>query len=210
MASHKTHQKGAIFAGLIGAFTSFILGMITIPQAIIIFLAGYTGGMAPDLDHDQGKSLRFSFRLISIIIPSIILWRHPELRENIQESLIYFSTMAGILYIPIQFLFKKMTIHRGIFHSVPAIIIYGEIFFLMVGKRTEDLPFQKSAAIIASLGYLTHLLLDEYSSLNFNGQRFKVKRSLGTALDFIKPNRRVTVIAYLLMLALFIPIYSQW
>lgn len=210
MANHKTHQKGAIFAGLIGALASFILGMTNIPQSIVIFLAGYTGGMAPDLDHDQGISLRYSFRLISITAPSIILWRHPEFRDSIQEAMLYFFAMAGILYIPIQFLFKKLTIHRGIFHSVPAIIIYGEIFFLMVGKRTEDLPFQKSAAIIASLGYLTHLLLDEYSSLDFNGQRFKVKRSLGTAIDFFKPNRQVTVIAYLLMFALFYPIYLQW
>ena len=53
----KTHQQGDP-AGLVGA---------TLPQSTngyhptagIIFIAGYTGGMAPDLDHDQGKSLRF-------------------------------------------------------------------------------------------------------------------------------------------------------
>ena len=57
MANHKTHQQGAIFAGLVGAIASFILGMTTLPQSIVVFAAGYTGGMAPDLDHDQSKSL---------------------------------------------------------------------------------------------------------------------------------------------------------
>lgn len=207
MANHKTHQQGAIFTGTVGAIASFILGMTSFPQSLVIFAAGYTGGMAPDLDHDQGKSLRTTFRLLSLVIPSIILWRHPEFRDNLPETLIYFVGIAGILYFPVQLLFKKLTVHRGIFHSVPAIIIYGELFFLLVGKRTEDLSFQKAAGIVASLGYLTHLLLDEYSSLNFNGQRFRVKKSLGTAIDFFKPNRFVTLLAYLLMFALFVPIF---
>lgn len=206
MANHKTHQQGAIFTGLMGAIASFILGMTTASQSIIVFAAGYTGGMAPDLDHDQGKSLRTTFRLISIVIPAVVIWRHPEFRTDIKTALLYFIGIAAILFFPVQFLFKKLTVHRGIFHSVPAIIIYGELFFLLVGKRSEELSFQKAAGIVASLGYLTHLLLDEYSSLGFTGQRFKVKRSLGTAIDFFKPNRVVTILAYLLMLILGAPI----
>ena len=61
--------------------------------------------------------------------------------------------------------------------------------FLLSGRQRHDIPFQKAMAIASSLGYFAHLLLDEYSSLNFDGHRFKPKRSLGTALDFIKPKQ---------------------
>ena len=210
MANHKTHQKGAIAAGIIGAITSFVLGMISLPQMLIVFIAGYTGGMAPDLDHDQAKALKACFRLLSFSIPALILYRHPEYRSDITQACMYFTAMAFILYVPVQFLFKKLTVHRGIFHSIPAAIIYGELFFLLVGKHAQSLSLQKAAGITAGLGYFLHLLLDEYYSVGFNGIHFKVKRSLGTAIDFIKPNKMVTVLAYSLLVFLLIPIYRQW
>ena len=181
MANHKTHQQGAILAGTVGAITALALNMVNIQQGVIIFIAGYTGGMAPDLDHDQGKSLRFIFKLMTIIIPAALIWKFPELHSSVITAAIYFIGIALLIYFPVRFIFRKLTVHRGIFHSIPAIIIYGSIFFLVVGKKQHDLPFQQAAGIVASLGYFTHLALDEYSSLNFNGQTFKPKKSLGTA-----------------------------
>ena len=209
MANHKTHQQGAILAGIIGSVAALALNMVNLQQGIIIFIAGYTGGMAPDLDHDQGKSLRFIFKLMTLIIPIAVIWKFPMLHSSMLTAVIYFAGFALLIYFPIRFIFRKLTVHRGIFHSIPAIIIYGSIFFLVVGKKQHDLPFQQAAGIVAGLGYFTHLALDEYSSLNFNGQRFKPKRSLGTALDFLKPNRSVTALAYLLMSYLLFMVFQQ-
>ena len=197
MANHKTHQQGAILAGTFGSLAALLLGMISLPQTIIVFIAGYTGGMAPDLDLDHGKSLRFVFRMITLLLPIVVLWKYPSLHNSTVAGISNFLIIAFVIYFPARFLFNKLTVHRGIFHSIPAIVIYGALFFLIVGKESDDLSFQKATGIVASLGYFTHLALDEYSSLNFRGGRHK--RSLGTALDFVKPNKVVTIIAYVVM-----------
>lgn len=210
MANFKTHRQGAVMVGIISSVAAYSLGMVTLPESALVLAAGFCGGLAPDLDHDASIPLRFVFRVLAIMVPVILIQKHPEFHRSIGESLGYFVLMGlGILY-PVRWLFGKLTVHRGIFHSIPAIFIYGAVIFLVSGRQRHDIPFQKAMAIASSLGYFAHLLLDEYSSLNFNGHRFKPKRSLGTALDFIKPNKAVTVFAYCLLLGLIVVIYPQW
>ncbi len=210
MANFKTHRQGAVMVGIISSVAAYSLGMVTLPESALVFAAGFCGGLAPDLDHNASIPLKFVFRVLATMVPVILIQKHPEFNRSVGESLGYFVLMGlGILY-PVRWLFGKLTVHRGIFHSVPAIFIYGALIFLVSGRQRHDIPFQKAMAIASSLGYFAHLLLDEYSSLNFNGHRFKPKRSLGTALDFIKPNKVVTIFAYGLLLGLIFVIYPQW
>ena len=199
MANFKTHQNGAVMAGVVASVASYSLGMTDLTQSFFVLAVGYFGGLAPDLDHDSSIPLKSVFKIISLGTPIIIIHKHPELHTSLTQIIGSFVVLSTFIYFPIRWIFTKLTTHRGIFHSVPAIIIFGEIVFLLVGRKTYDLPYQQAMGISASVGYLTHLLLDEYSSLNFNGHRFKPKRSLGTALDFIKPNKTVTLIAYIIL-----------
>ena len=196
--------------GIISSIAAYSIGMVNLTEGLFVFAAGFCGGLAPDLDHDASIPLRFVFRTLSILVPLIAIQKHPELHSSIGEAIGYFILMALAILFPIRWLFGKLTVHRGIFHSVPAIFIYGSLLFLLSGRQRHDIPFQKSMAIASSLGYFAHLLLDEYSSLNFNGHRFKPKRSLGTALDFFKPNKRVTLIAYIVLAGLLTLIVPQW
>jgi membrane-bound metal-dependent hydrolase YbcI (DUF457 family) len=210
MANFKTHRQGAVMVGVISSVAAYSLGMVNLPESLLVFSAGFCGGLAPDLDHDASIPLRFVFRILSVLVPAIIIQKHPEFHRSIGESIGYFVLIALAILFPIRWLFGKLTVHRGIFHSVPAIFIYGALLFLLSGRQRHDLPFQQAMAIASSLGYFAHLLLDEYSSLNFNGHRFKPKRSLGTALDFFKPNKRVTLFAYVLLTGLVVVIVPQW
>ena len=210
MANFKTHRQGAVMVGIISSIAAYSIGMVNLNEGTLVFAAGFSGGLAPDLDHDASIPLRFVFRTLSILVPVIAIQKHPELHSSIEEAVGYFILMALTILFPIRWLFGKLTVHRGIFHSVPAIFIYGCLLFLLSGRQQHDIPFQKSMAIASSLGYFAHLLLDEYSSLNFNGHRFKPKRSLGTALDFFKPNKRVTLIAYIVLAGLLTIIVPQW
>lgn len=210
MANFKTHRQGAVMVGIVSAIAAYSLGMVTLTESAFVFAAGFCGGLAPDLDHDASIPLRFVFRVLAILIPVILIQKHPEFHRSVGESIGYFVVFATLILFPVRWIFGKLTVHRGIFHSVPAIFIYGALIFLLSGRQHHDIPFQKSMAIASSLGYFAHLLLDEYSSLNFNGHRFKPKRSLGTALDFIKPNKRVTIFAYLLLTGLVWFILPQW
>ena len=51
---------------------------------------------------------------------------------------------------------------------------------------------------MASVGYFTHLLLDELWSVDFDGVSLRGKRSQGTALALFKRNIILTLFAYLL------------
>lgn len=199
MANFKTHQNGAVMAGIVASITSYSLGMTDIIQSLFVCAIGYFGGLAPDLDHDASVPLKSVFKIISLGIPVILIHKHPELHATLLQIIGSFILLSTFIYFPIRWIFTKLTTHRGIFHSIPAILIFGEIVFLLVGRKMQDLPYQQAMGISASVGYLTHLLLDEYSSLNFNGHRFKPKRSLGTALDLFKPNRTVTLMAYIIL-----------
>ncbi|MCB9643602.1 MAG: metal-dependent hydrolase [Myxococcales bacterium] len=80
-------------------------------------------------------------------------------------------------------LFRLVTTHRGSIHSVPVAVVYGELVYLFMYRFTvQD---RVALAICALLGALSHLLLDEIYSVNFDG-KITVKRSFGTAFSFWK------------------------
>jgi hypothetical protein len=69
-------------------------------------------------------------------------------------------------------------VHRGMFHSIPAVLIAGELAFLMASGDSVTLRWYKAGGVM--LGYLSHLLLDEFYSVE--ALRLRVKQSFGTAL----------------------------
>jgi hypothetical protein len=65
------------------------------------------------------------------------------------------------------------------FHSIPAAIIAGELAFLLA---SGEVPIRcyKAGGVVA--GYLVHLLLDEFFSVEWYRGRMRFKKSFGTAL----------------------------
>jgi hypothetical protein len=87
------------------------------------------------------------------------------------------------------------------FHSIPAVVICGEIVFL-VFKHLPPTP-RFVLTVSAALGYLSHLILDEvYSLVNFEGLLMKPKSSLGSALNLWSNSLLATGVTYLLLLYL--------
>jgi hypothetical protein len=94
-------------------------------------------------------------------------------------------TGAG-LYLAIRFglarFLARYTVHRGMFHSIPAALIFAGLAFLFTGCSDLTLRYYKAGAVL--LGYLSHLTLDEIFSVDLSGGRFRLKRSFGTALKW--------------------------
>ena len=65
------------------------------------------------------------------------------------------------------FLLKHCTVHRGMFHSLPAAVIFGEIAFLLA--PSDDLGPKLFMAGAVVVGFLSHLLLDEIYSVDCRG-----------------------------------------
>jgi len=67
-------------------------------------------------------------------------------------------------------------------HSIPACLVCGLLTFLAVGGQDLAIRLFKAGAV--SLGFFSHLLIDEIWSFQLRSGRLNVKRSLGTALKF--------------------------
>ena len=93
--------------------------------------------------------------------------------------------LAGAaIYLTIRFglgsLLKRYTVHRGMFHSLPAAMIFGEVAFLICHSEDLTLRCYKAGAVV--VGVLSHLVLDELWSIHFQRGRFRLKKSFGTAV----------------------------
>jgi hypothetical protein len=104
---------------------------------------------------------------------------------------------AGGVYLLIRFalakLLKHLTVHRGMFHSLPAAAIAGELTFLLASGDLQ-LRIYKAAAVV--LGYMTHLVLDEIYSVQVVRGKTKLKKSFGTAVKLFGHNFLANAFTY--------------
>ncbi len=115
--------------------------------------------------------------------------------------------LAGALvYLLIRFgmgrLLKSVTVHRGIFHSLPALAIVGELTYLICDHENPWARVFFASAVM--LGFASHLVLDEIWSIDF--RHFRLKSSFGTAIKFYSDCWWANMVAYsgVLVLALLI------
>ncbi|MGD9128430.1 MAG: metal-dependent hydrolase, partial [Planctomycetia bacterium] len=158
MAGFKTHVTASSLLGVgYGIAGHYWLGT---PLETSILAGGLCGvaGMLPDLDSDSGRPVKESLAFAAAVIPMMLVERFREFGMT-TESIVL---VTGLIYIIVRFglgeVFTRLTVHRGMFHSFPAALIFGEVAFLV---STGDLNtrFYKAGAIVA--GYLCHLVLDE-------------------------------------------------
>jgi hypothetical protein len=182
MADFKTHIafSTAIGAGL-GVAGHFYFGL---PIETSILGAGLcsVSGMLPDLDSDSGTPVREMSTFAASVIPMLMLPRFEAFAWS-KEMMVL---AAAIVYCVIRFgvveIFKRYTVHRGMWHSIPACAVCGLLTFLIVADLNLQIRFYKSAAVM--LGFFSHLLLDEIWSVNVRVGRLNVKKSFGTAIKF--------------------------
>lgn len=139
-------------------------------------------GMLPDLDSDSGTPVREMTSFTAAVIPMLLIPRFEALGWP-REMMVL---AAGGIYLAVRFgvgeLFKKFTVHRGMWHSIPACLACGMLAYLMMIDQVFAVRAYKAAAV--SLGFLSHLALDEIWSVSLRSGRLNVKRSFGTAIKF--------------------------
>ena len=94
--------------------------------------------------------------------------------------------LIGIgVYLFIRFgltnMIRKYTVHRGMFHSIPAGLIFAGVAFLVCGGSMDlHIRYFKAGAVFA--GFMSHLILDEIYSVEWKGGMWRLKKSSGTAV----------------------------
>jgi hypothetical protein len=197
MAGFRTHVtvSGVLGVGC-GAAAVQPLGF---PTETAILAAGLTGvgGMLPDLDSDSGVPIREMFGLAAVVLPLTLVPRLVSMHLT-QESILAVLLFGYIaIRYPIAHAFKYFTVHRGMFHSVPAMLIAGLIVFL--GYHSPDPRVKLLLAGGVMLGFLSHLVLDEIYSVDFRGMKVKLKSSAGTAVKFVSPSLAATTTCYAIL-----------
>lgn len=182
MADYRTHLLGGMVAGAAAAATAAWFAWTEPWRLPLVGVVGVVGGLAPDIDSDNSRPVKILFRTAAVVIPTALVWRVAPLHAVPERALVAWVLLASFVRWPLCWLFKRATVHRGIFHSVPAIVIFGCACFLFAGRRAEDVTYQIAVGLTAAVGYLTHLALDELWSVDFEGRTIRVKKSLGTAL----------------------------
>lgn len=194
MAGFKTHITVSSVLGVgYGGAAYFMYG---VPWPTCVLAGGLCGvsGMLPDIDSDSGTPLRESVAFAAAVVPMMAL--HHFQRVGMSHESIVLS--AAAIYLIIRFgvtaLLKRYTVHRGMFHSLPAALVFGEIAFLLASGDDVRLRIYKAGAVV--VGYLSHLLLDEIYSVQFRKGRIRLKSSFGTALKLFGHDGWANLSAY--------------
>lgn len=178
MANFATHCAGGALAGLGGAVASLLWRPDNLAFAGACFIAGYVGSMLPDIDHDEAIPVKEVFSVLAAVVPaSLMPWLTPE-RLNTEQAICFFAVTYAFIRWPLSWGLKRLTVHRGILHSLPFCLVAGEFVAIILGGLGPRERLLLGGSV--SLGCFTHLLLDEIFAVNFLGA--KLKRSFGTAI----------------------------
>jgi len=156
-------------------------------------------GMLPDIDSDTSKSFQECIYLTAGIGCILTASRLRHIGIDPDLAMLGGAFMFLFIRFVVAMWIKKITTHRGMMHSIPMAILCGElVFFVVTGEVAERLV--KAAAL--TVGFLSHLILDEVYSIDSTGATFRVKKSFGTALKWTNPKKQgsVTLIYSLIFL----------
>jgi len=210
MASFEQHINGAVIATGIIIVPLHTASIIDITQSLIVLSLGIIGGVLPDLDSDNSKPIQIFFKIISIFLPLIIILSIPN-NLSLLYLIAYWLISIFILRLTLFQLFISFTTHRGIFHSIPMGVLFAQITMLIFYKVFYfNITFSTIAGIFLLFGFLIHLLLDEFVSINVLGVR--MKKSFGTAFKlYDRENLFGTLLLYtfIILFFYFIPIETN-
>jgi LexA-binding, inner membrane-associated putative hydrolase len=194
MAGFRTHVGVSSALGVCYAGALHTMYGVPLPTAAVAGTLCGVAGMLPDLDSDFGVPLREAMSFAAATIPVLLVNRFESL-ELTRDSIVLIS--IG-LYLFVRFgvatLIRKFTVHRGMFHSIPAMLTFGGIAYLLTGGCPTNERYMMAGGVMG--GFLSHLVLDEIYAVEFKSGRWRTKKSFGTALKLWGGNGKSNFVAY--------------
>ena len=182
MANFNTHITTSTAIGAIYGIAGHTHWDIPIPTCLVAAGLCSVAGMLPDVDSDSGRPQREVMSFAATVTPMLMIDRFAQLGLS-HESMVL---AGGCVYILVRFgfgeLLQRYTVHRGMWHSIPAAVVAGLVAWLICSCEDVSLRIFKVAAVM--IGYITHLVLDELWALRLHRGRLRIRRSFGTALKF--------------------------
>jgi hypothetical protein len=204
MAAYREHLTTSSLLGVGVCASAFAMGFTPVQGVLAGTITGI-GGILPDLDSESGRPIREVFGVTAAFAPLVMTRRLMEWGGNTDGAML----LAVLLYIAVRYggatLVGVLARHRGMYHSLPAMVITGELAFL--GYKSEQIGMKLLMAIGVMLGFLSHLVLDELYSIDWNGGKLRLNKFSGSAVKILGKSWPGNIFAYSLLAVLS---YSVW
>jgi hypothetical protein len=180
MAGFRTHITTSAVLGCGYAGAGHVLYGTPLDTSIVAgALCGFAG-MLPDLDSDYGVPLRETMAFTAAIVPMLLVGRFETLALSYDAMVLVAVSMYLFVRFGVTRMIRRYTVHRGMFHSIPAGLVFAGIAFLVCGAAPVEIRCYKAGGVL--VGFMSHLLLDEIYAVEWKGGRWRFKKSFGTAL----------------------------
>jgi hypothetical protein len=203
MAAYREHITVSTLLGAgYGLGATFVLGFTPIQGALAAWLTAL-GGMLPDLDSDSGRPVREMFGLVAAIAPLALVGRligWLGLPSDTEVVMLLIVAMYMAIRYGGKALVNAVSVHRGMFHSFPAMAIAAEATYLCYPSELTTVKLLMACG--TAVGFFSHLLLDEMYSVQWAGVRLKLKKSAGSAMKLFGKPFVPNVVTYSILMVL--------
>ena len=200
MPGFQAHITGSSIVGAGYAALAWYVGGLPPVTCLLGGTVCAVAGMLPDLDSGPGVPTRESVAFAAAIVPMLLLQRFQQTGMPMEAVILAGAAVYAVIRFGMTWLLEHYSVHRGMFHSLPAAAIAGQVTYLAFGHEDPMRRYFISGAVV--LGFLTHLVLDEIWSVRLGLFGTKVKKAFGTALKFHGPVLWSNIVAYVLVIAL--------
>lgn len=179
MANFNVHLGTAVAGGTLLGHLGWSAGIWSGEDLFLIITLTTIGGLLPDIDAENSKSIRLVFSilgLIAMVVASIYLHGAYPLWVIIFVCAAIFMGMRHLV-AP---LFMLFAVHRGNAHSLMMMVVSGAVV-ACVCYRLGVMPIVAwSYGFALMFGVLIHLLLDELYAIDYS--ELRLKKSFGSAI----------------------------
>jgi membrane-bound metal-dependent hydrolase YbcI (DUF457 family) len=131
--------------------------------------------------------------VLAAALPAGLLgWLAREWRWTTEQNICFFGLSYVLIRYGVAPVFKKITVHRGIIHSIPFALLAGQLVALSLFRFTVLERMLAGASL--TVGFFVHLALDELFAVDFLGR--SLKRSFGTAIKLRSKDWGPTLAVY--------------
>jgi hypothetical protein len=156
MAGFKTHITTSSVLGVAYGATAAVSFDVPLPSCLLAGGLCGVSGMLPDLDSGPGVPLRESVAFAAAVVPMLMLHRFRRMGMEPETMVL----CGALIYLLIRFgvgrLLRSVTVHRGMFHSIPALAIVGQLAYLICSHENEWIRLFYVGAVL--LGFASHLV----------------------------------------------------
>lgn len=180
MANFQTHLNVGILVSAATTLGLHTAGLIQGGQTLPYFTLGVVGSLLPDIDLKTSRPSNALFSALGAVLAFIMTLPLIGRFLPLELALIWGGVFLCVRYGFFE-IFSRLTVHRGIWHSwlaiaAAALAVTNVAYWLW--RQSPELAWL--AGLMVGVGYLTHLCLDEFYSVDLFNR--KIKRSFGTAL----------------------------